>query len=394
MVGAVAAPATLDAAAPPHGCVAITRAPTRVLAEGGPASLVSTRSGFVVAGYVSAPAGESVSVVRLSPSSPTTPVATLPLGAASASPRLVPPAMATLDDGRVMIAATDVRGEVRAGVLGVSASSMRPALASLGRGADLRFSPAIAPLRGGAAAIAWTDGSGTPMRVRMAVVRFDGRVTATHDLTPESLGASAPVATRVADVPEFVFLDARGGLSPVVRVALDEEGAPRPPTIERPLSTVSEPARLAAGNLGARRLVAYTAIGRAATSAIGVVELGGTAPPVPLVPGEGYGPLHLAAVSAPAAVVFGVTRPRAGIAPTERFHASAEVRLVDDAGPGPALAIGAPDEPVSHLALARAEDGTLGVAVTSASGVSVSWLRCADRGGPLPGTPRTPAERR
>jgi hypothetical protein len=99
-------------------------------------------------------------------------------------------------------------------------------------------------------------------------------------------------------------------------------------------------------------------------------------------------------VSAPAAVVFGVTRPRAGIAPTERFHASAEVRLVDDAGPGPALAIGAPDEPVSHLALARAEDGTLGVAVTSASGVSVSWLRCADRGGPLPGAPRTPAERR
>ena len=85
--------------------------------------------------------------------------------------------------------------------------------------------------------------------------------------------SSAPVATRVADVPEFVFLDARGGLSPVVRVALDEEGAPRPPTIERPLSTVSEPARLAAGNLGARRLVAYTAIGRAATSAIGVAGM-------------------------------------------------------------------------------------------------------------------------
>jgi hypothetical protein len=394
MVGAVAAPATLDAAAPPHGCVAITRAPTRALAEGGPASLASTLSGFVVAAYTSGAGGESVSVVRLSPSSPTTPIATLSLGAASPSPRLAPPALAALDDGRVMVAATDARGEVRAGVLGVSAPSMRPALASIGRGADLRFSPAIAPLRGGAAAVAWTDGSGTPMRVRMAVVRFDGRVTSTHDLTPQSLGASAPVATRVADVPEFVFLDARGGLSPVVRVALDEEGAPRPPTIERPLSTVSEPARLAAGNLGARRLVAYTAIGRAATSAIGVVELGGTAPPVPLVPGEGYGMLHVAAVSAPAAVVFGLTRPRAGIAPTERFHASAELRLVDEAGPGPALAVGNLNEPVSHLALARADDGTLGAAVTSASGVSVSWLRCADRGSPAPAAPRPPATRR
>ncbi len=393
-VGAIASPETLDVAAPAHGCVALTRAPTRALAEGGPAAIVSTLSGFVVAGYLSGVGGESVSVVRLSPSSPTTPIATLPLGASSPTPRVAPPALAALDDGRVLLAATDARGEVRAGVLGVSAPAMRPALASIGRGADLRFPPAIAPLRGGAAAVAWTDGSATPMRVRLAVVLPDGRVTATHDLTPESLGASAPVATRVADTPELVFLDARGGLSPVVRVALGEDGTPRPPQIERPLSTVSEPARIAAGHLGARRFVAYTAIGRAATSAIGVVELGGTLPPVPLVPGEGYGPLHIDAVSAPAAVVFALTRPRAGIAPTERFHASAEVRLVDDAGPGPALPVGAPEEPASHVALARGDDGTLGVAVTSAAGVSVSWLRCADRGAPIPAPSRPAASSR
>jgi len=377
-VGVVASPTTLDLAAPPHGCVAITRAPTRVLASGGPASITATVGGFVVAGYVPGATSEEVVAVRLSPSSPTSPLATLTLGAGTTTPRVAPPMVMALDNGRVLVAATDARGAVRVVMLGVSSPTMRPELRTIGRGADLRFAPAIAALRGGAAAIAYTDGSGTPMRVRLAVVRPDLSIAATHDLTPQSLGASAPVVDTLAEVPEIVFLDARGGLSPVVRVALGEDGTPRTAQIDRPLSTVSEPAHIAAAHVGPRRFVAYTAIGRAATSAIGVVELGGTLPAEPLVPGVGYGVLQLGAVSAPAAAIFVVTRPVPGAAAADRFNAQTLVRVVDAAGIGPELAVTAAEERVSHAAIARATDGTIGVAYTTSAGVSVAWLRCAD----------------
>lgn len=378
-VGQVASPATLDAAAPAHGCVQLTRAPTRVLASGGPASITATVSGFVVAGYVSDGATEQVVAVRLSPSSPTMPLATLPLAAGSSTPRTAPPMVSALVDGRVLIAATDARGAVRAAALGVSSPTVRPELRPIGAGADLRFAPAIAPLRGGASVVAYTDGSGTPMRVKLVVLRPDLSVAATHDVTPPSLGASAPVVDVLAEVPEVVFLDAHGGLSPIVRVALAEDGTPGAAQIERPLSTVSEPARLAVAHFGPRRFVAYTAIGRAATSAIGVVELGATLPPEPLVPGLGYGVLQLGAVSGPAAAVFAMTRPAPGVAATERFVGQLLVRLVDEAGLGPALDVSAPDERVSHASIARAADGTIGVAYTTSAGVSVRWLRCADR---------------
>ena len=384
-VGVVASPATLDLAAPPHGCVAITRAPTRVIAAGGPASITATVGGFVVAGYMpGASSGspgassEEVVAVRLSPSSPTSPLATLMLGPGTTTPRVAPPMVSALDNGRVLVAATDARGAVRVVILGVSSPTMRPELRTIGRGADLRFAPAIAPLRGGAAAIAYTDGSGMPMRVRLAVVRPDLSTASTHDLTPQSLGASAPVADTLAEVPEIVFLDARGGLSPVVRVALGEDGAPRPAQIDRPLSTVSEPAHIATAHVGPRRFVAYTAIGRAATSAIGIVELGGTLPAEPLVPGVGYGVLQLGAVSAPAAAIFAVTRPLPGAAAADRFNAQVLARVVDAAGIGPELAVTGAEERVSHAAIARAADGTVGVAYTTSAGVSVAWLRCAD----------------
>lgn len=378
-VGQVASQATLDAVAPAHGCVALTQSATRVLASGGPASIAAAPGGFVVAGYVSHDTAETVVVVRLSPSSATVPLATLSLGAPARPPRSAPPTVTALDSGRVLIAATDAHGAVRAVALGVSSPTMRPELRALGSGADLRFAPAVASLRGGAAAIAYTDGSATPMRVRLIVVRPDLSTAATHDVTPPSLGASAPVFDRYADSPTLVFLDAHGGLSPVVRLGLAEDGTPGAAQIDRPLSTVSEPARLAAAHLGPRRFVAYTAIGRAATSAIGLVELGGTLPVVPLVPGEGYGVLQVSGVSAPAAAIFVMTRPVPGVAATERFNGQVLVRLVDDAGVGPALVVTDAEERASYVALARADDATVGVAYTTSAGVDVRWLRCADR---------------
>ena len=378
-VGEIAAPATLDAAAPPHGCVVLTRTPTRVLASGGPASIAATPAGFVVAGYMRGAEGESVVVVRLSPSTPPYPLATLSLGAGTPAPRLAPPTVATLDNARVFVAAADTRGSLRAVALSLSAATARPELRGIGSGADLRFAPAVAALRGGAAAVAYTDGNATPMRVRLVVVRPDLSVAARHDLTPESLGASAPVVDVRAEVPVVVFLVARGGLSRVVRVALGEDGTPRPAQIDRPLSTVSEPAHIAAAHIGPRRFVAYTAIGRAATSAIGLVELGGTLPAEPLVPGEGYGVLQLAAVSTPGAAVFLATRPAPGVAATERFNGLLLARVVDEAGIGPALQVSTAEERIFHASLARGSDGTIGVAYTTTDGVSVVWMRCDDR---------------
>ena len=74
-----------------------------------------------------------------------------------------------------------------------------------------------------------------------------------------------------------------------------------------------------------------------------------------------------------------MTRPAPGVAATERFVGQLLVRLVDEAGLGPALDVSAPDERVSHASIARAADGTIGVAYTTSAGVSVRWLRCADR---------------
>jgi hypothetical protein len=408
-----ASAATLAAAAPPHGCVVTTRAPLRVFPRGGPASIVAAGDAFVVAGYARATdgSGEDVFVVRAARNAPPVPLATVRLPAGATRARPGPPGLGALDPSRVLVAASDGDGALLATTLSTSRPGVPPAWRELGRAADPRFPPAVAPTAAGAV-VAYTDGSATPMRVKVVRLRPDGAPAGTSDPTPEAMGGSAPQIVSIGGTPTLFFVDARGGLSPVVRVPLGPDGAPRAAVIERPLSQLATPGRIAVAQVGGRTRVAYTAVGRAATSAIGLVTLGDTAAPEALVPGAGYGALTVAAASAVGAAVFVATRPVVGepasgeaspggasaagggeaggspgageggtpASPTSAlFRGEVIVRLLDDAGLGPELRVTREGERASHAAIARTAAGDVGVVVTTAEGVSLHLLRCSGR---------------
>src|SRR5262249_49796373 len=149
--------------------------------------------------------------------------------------------------------------------------------------------------------------------------------------------------------------------------------------VERPLSTVSQPAHIAAASAGGARFVAYTAIGNAATSAIGLVALGATTPPVAIVPGTGYGKLHVDAMDVGASGLCAADHPVSSAAATDAVKTDLAVRVLGENGLGPTLVVA---EPSSHRAgfpaLARAHDGTVALAFTAPGGVYVEFLRCAE----------------
>jgi hypothetical protein len=392
-----ASPATLAAAAPAHGCVATTRAPLRIFPRGGPASIVATGDAFVVAGYARAAdgSGEDVFVVRAARNAPPVPLAILRLPAGASHERPGPPGLGVLDAARVLVAASDGSGALLATTVGAARPGMPPAWREIGRAADPRFPPAVAATAAGAV-VAYTDGSATPMRVKVVRLRPDGTTAGTHDPTPESMGGSAPVIVSVGGVPTLFFVDARGGLSPIVRVPLGPDGSPRAAVVERPLSQLATPGRIAVAQVGSRTRVAYTAVGRLATSAVGVVTLGDGGAPEALVPGTGYGTLTVSAAGAPRGGIFVATRAVAGTATSATGDAPAAagqgaalasppaggevvVRLVDEAGLGPELRITREGERASHAAVARTASGDVGVVVTGAEGVSLHLVRCDDR---------------
>ena len=158
----------------------------------------------------------------------------------------------------------------------------------IGGPASLRFSPALV-LAGDVRAVAWTDDSGTPMRVRGRHLRPSGEPTGeAADLTPEGGGGAAPSALGAS----IVFLDPRAAMSVAHRAEVGTDGF-APTTVARPVGLVTAPPVIAALGDEASPWLAFTLVGAAATTAVGLVELGGAAPARPIVPGTGYGTLHV-----------------------------------------------------------------------------------------------------
>jgi len=282
--------------------------------------------------------------------------------------RIAPPGLASTPGG-VAIAIIDGDGRVR---LAESVAPGRLPLAIISTGADRRFSPAVRPF-GRRLAVAWTTG-GETMGVKLARVaggRIDGEP---HVLTPSGGGAAAPVFGAGGPAALY-FVDARAGISPIYRVALDAEGVPASPEVARPVGTVSEPPELAVAAAGELLLAGYTAIGNSATTAVGLVRLDGEGSPQPLVRGTGYGPLNVAAASGPRAAVFAADAPKG--APPEAPR-ELHVRVATAAGPGQTLTLRAPDGTGRHASIARAENGTIAVSFTAGDGVYVALLRCDD----------------
>jgi hypothetical protein len=306
--------------------------------------------------------------------------------------RTAPPGLAARDENDIAVAFVDGNGKLFVRRLRMARGGTGAATEIAGS-VDTRFEPALShsPER---TLVAWTEGS-TPMRAKLAVLSSEGAVTARHDLTPVSMGASAPSFVAGASPPVLVAIDARDGYSPILRIEFGDDGAPQPATVALPVSMIATPPELAAASSSVGTYVAFAGLGAAATSAVGLVAIAPIAgTPLPLVKGTGYGPLHLAATSAPRAVLIAADAPAAAMpgsaSPAVSATASAKanvpaktaprevhVRVVGLQGPGPTAVLQGHGS-ASNAAIARDSAGNVGVAFSSDSGVYVAQLRCDD----------------
>ncbi|HEY8431079.1 MAG TPA: hypothetical protein VIL20_22020 [Sandaracinaceae bacterium] len=351
--------------APERGCA---MAPPVRVAAGDWASVAAIQGGFAIVTSAAEGDGEVVLVVRESGET----IARARLEhAVVRGHRRAAPAIAG-SGGRLAVAIVDGRRrllltEVRAGARGAE-------LAFVPAGADvsLRIAPALAPV-GEGWAVAWTEEPAEGMRVRGGIFE-GGALRAVRELRSDAGGAAAPAFVRGARDETIVFLEPRAGVSLAYRARASRSGFDDP-TIARPINLVTEPPELAAVRAGERDWIAYTAIGTAATTAVGLAPLEGTAPPVPLVAGTGYGVLHVdgASLGGPAVLVADAPQGVDRDAPRE-----VHVRVLDaDGAPGAPAVVRGPGGAASRGRVAAADGGTIGVTFTEGDAIYFALGRCA-----------------
>ena len=368
----MAQPVQNDSAPPKGGCVLID-AGRRVWPATGPSAIASIGRGFVVAGYATREGREQLFVVQLGADGRPKPVTAFDVQPPHPRARLAPPGLSARDDNDVSVALVD-----GAGTLWLRRLRMGPGgggtAVEIARGVDTRFAPAVTHSEA-REFIAWTAGT-TPMHTHLAVLSSTGTIAKRHDLTPESMGAAAPVFVSGSSPPSLLMVDARQGMSPLLGVDLGSDGTPSPAKVILPLSTVSTPPALAGASASIGAYVGYTGVGSAATSAVGLVAIEPlVGSPSALVPGTGYGLLHVSATAAPRAVLFAADAPTA---PAKDSPREIRVHVIGKSGPGSALVI-AGHGGASHAAIARDQTGITAVAFNSSSGVYVARLRCDDQ---------------
>jgi hypothetical protein len=364
---------------PPAGGCAVVDGGRRVWPGKGPAAIAAVGRGFVIAGYARREGREQLFVVHLPEQGLPQPITAFDIDPPHPRARVAAPGLAARDENEVAVAFVDGKGELFVRKLRV-ASAGGGAPTRIAGAVDTRFEPALAhgPER---TLIAWTEGS-TPMRAKLAVMSSQGAITSRHDLTPTSMGASAPSFVAGASPPVLVAIDARDGFSPVLRIDIGSDGAPAPATVALPLSMVATPPELAAASSSTGTYVAFAGLGAAATSAVGLVAIAPIAgTPLPLVRGTAYGRLHLAATSAPRSILVAADAPAAAPAApgagAENAPREVQVRVVGLQGPGPTAVLRGHGG-AANAAIARDDAGNVGVAFSSDSGVYVAQLRCDD----------------
>lgn len=358
--------------APKQGC-AVVDGPRRLRLGGSHPALTATGHGFALAGYATRDGVESVFVIDLPSAGAPRPVTSFPVPVPYPREREAGPGLSARNEQQVTLAITDGKGalHVREVELGKSGPG---ALRSIATGVDTRFAPAIAH-DGENTLVAYTQGS-TPMHTRVVVLDRLGAVRATHDVTPPSSGAAAPAFVEGANPPSLLTVDARDGMSPVSRTDFAPNGTPNASEVAVPVGMVSSPPQLAAASSPVGTYLAYTGLGSAATSAIGLVALApvqGT--PSALVPGNAYGRLYVAAATAPRAVLIAADTPtRAG----KEAPRQVLLHVVNVAGADQGIALAGPDGTATQAAVARDEGGVVAVAFNASGAIYVARLRCAD----------------
>ncbi len=204
----------------------------------------------------------------------------------------------------------------------------------LARGVDRRFLPSMANL-GAVQLVAFTKTVNELMHTFVARVSPDAIELA--DVTPTSHGAAAATFVLGAPEPTLVMLDARAGVSPLLEVGFDANGKSRPAIVRTPVSQPYAPPWLAAFEVpGADIQVAYTAIGRAAATAVGLVPLRRVEAPRALLPSLGYGPLAFSVARGARALVFATESPVSAATDAVR---SVVVKVIDAGGEGATLTL-------------------------------------------------------
>ncbi len=369
----------VDARVPAGGCATFSELPERIWSRAGPTAIASAGGddGFAFAGYAhpESGSGEELFVGTIKPGGSARPVLREDLERPYTGTRVAPPGLGPLDLGHVGVATTDMAGNVQFAVvqLGGNARPWR----NVGSGADRRFPPAVA-MRGGRHVVAYTESRGDEgMAVWSVALDPLGEVKARIDLTPANMSAAAPVF--IAGSERLFFVDPREGLS--VLLSSDVSGdRSAPATTVRPLSNVFEPAVVAPVQLSdTRTVVGFTAMGQAAATAVGLAWVEGEErpAPIPIVPSEGYGALHVSAAALGERVLFVADHATGRERDSSRnLHARLARRENGQWRLSEPLVLAAPDGTGRWGHVAVDEDGTFGVTMTAGDGVYLHWLRC------------------
>jgi hypothetical protein len=362
-----------DAKAPPGGCAVIDEG-RRVWPAPGPATIAAVGRAFVVAGYAQRNGKEQLFVVRAPNEGLPEPIAAINVQPQLTRARTAAPGLAVRDENDIDVAQVDGAGKLTVRRLRLGHAG-HGAIVELATGVDIRFAPAVESYQE-RTLVAWTMGS-TPMHTQLAVLS-DDQIESRHDLTPSSMGAAAPVFVAGASPPVLMAVDARDGMSPILRVDFGNDAQPQQAQVAVPVSMVSSPPALAAAAGSVGTYVAFTGLGSAASSAVGLVTVAPiVGSPSTLIPGTAYGQLYVAATSAPRALIFAADAPtQPGKDPPHEIRVS----VVGIKGPGPTMVLKGPGSSASHVGLARNEAGEVGVVFSAESGVYVARLRCDDGG--------------
>jgi hypothetical protein len=365
----------LPATKAPKGSCAVLEAGRRVWPLPGPVAIAALASGFAVAGYTKkGESSEQLFLVSVPVNGLPEPIATLTINPPLKIKRIAPPGLAARTQNDVVLAFTDGNGALRARRMRMAVAGHGASL-QIAPSVDTRFAPALT-MSQDRTLIAYTVGS-TPMRTMLATLAGDGKLEEQRDVTPTSMGACAPAFVAGAEPPVLLMLDARDGLSPLLRLDLAADGSSSEAAqVVTPVSTVANPAELAAASSSIGTHVAYTGIGSAATSAIGLLSIApivGT--PEAIVPGTAYGQLHASAASAPRGVIMVTTAP---LTPTKDPELELHANVIGVTGKGADAVVRVPGG-ANHPAVARDDAGNVAVAYSTPSGTFVAFLRCDDQ---------------
>jgi hypothetical protein len=244
----------------------------------------------------------------------------------------------------------------------------------LASGVDRRFAPALYK-QAERSLYAYTSTVDEAMHT-LLVVRSAGRASAPRDLTPLGHGAAAPTFVLGAARPTLVAIDARAGMSPLLEITFDERASPQPASVRTPVSAPYAPPLLAAvawAGDGDTEVV-YTAIGRAAMTAVGRVPLRSASEPTALSPSRGYGELAFSAAWAEQAALFAIEVPSGVPAAAKR---TLTFKLSDGSHTYDALSIDGAGEAARPSLAASSIQGEYLVGYTSAGKVHAALLACA-----------------